>query len=260
MEHPVRKPVFFDAEQRRWRRTRLFLELSGALFTLLLFAFFLSVLQRPDLPGLLLPESRPSRRPFHDKRKAVRSAGRPRSRQPKLAALGQPRPNYDPLRAAFYVSWDATSLASLKLHYRDIDVLVPEALHAVTSDGRVDVENDANLAQWLKSSGVSIPSMALINNFDGAAWRSRELAELLANPESRQRVAKEVLRYALTTHQVGIVVDFEEVPPASQKHFLEMIRRLAADLHRVNLKLMVALPAAAPESPSRSSWPNVTVS
>ena len=246
MEH---KPIFFDAQQKRWRRTRLLLETSGALVTVLLFVFFLSVLQRPDLPGLLLPETRPVLHAVQnkDRRRPVRPAATRRGRRGKVAALGQPKPNYDPLRAAFYVSWDFTSLVSLQQHYRDIDLLIPEALHAISPDGHVDVESDPNLLRWMQSLPVPIPSMALVNNFDGAAWRSRELGELLANPESRRRLAADLLRCALTTHQVGIVVDFEEVPRKRQKEFRELIQLLAADLHRVNQKLMVALPAADPE-------------
>ena len=62
-------------------------------------------------------------------------------RKRRIANIGQVPAAYDPLRAAFFVSWDPNSLASLKKHYRDdklkdIDLLMPEQLHAVSSDGR----------------------------------------------------------------------------------------------------------------------------
>jgi hypothetical protein len=44
-----------------------------------------------------------------------------------------------PLRAAFFVSWDPNSLASLRKHYKDIDLLMPEQLHAVSADGAITV-------------------------------------------------------------------------------------------------------------------------
>ena len=53
-----RKPVFYDEEQRRWRRTRRVLELAGVLFTVVLVTFFITIAQRVDLPGLLLPSGR----------------------------------------------------------------------------------------------------------------------------------------------------------------------------------------------------------
>jgi len=38
-----RKPIFYDAEKVRWRRTRRILEISGGLLTLLLIYFFLTI-------------------------------------------------------------------------------------------------------------------------------------------------------------------------------------------------------------------------
>ncbi len=52
---PERKPIFYDQERRRWRRTRLVLEVTGALFTLVLVVFLLNVVRNPELPELLRP-------------------------------------------------------------------------------------------------------------------------------------------------------------------------------------------------------------
>ena len=38
-----RKPIFYDQERRRWRRTRLALEIAGGFFTLVLVIFVLIV-------------------------------------------------------------------------------------------------------------------------------------------------------------------------------------------------------------------------
>ena len=50
---PERKPIFYDEERRRWRRTRLLLEVAGGLFALVLVIFLLNVGRNPDLPDLL---------------------------------------------------------------------------------------------------------------------------------------------------------------------------------------------------------------
>ena len=57
------KPIFYDEKRRRWFFTRRALEIGGALFTLLLLTFFLSVLRKVTLPSLLLPSTMPMRRP-----------------------------------------------------------------------------------------------------------------------------------------------------------------------------------------------------
>ena len=77
-----------------------------------------------------------------------------------IAASGGVPADYDPLRAAFYVNWDPSSFASLQLHYRDIDLLIPEQLHSIAADGRMDVDDDPKLAAWMKSKGDQTPHHA----------------------------------------------------------------------------------------------------
>ncbi len=236
-------PVFFDKEQRRWRRTRRVLEISGAVLTILVFTFLFSAIQKADLPQLLLPETRPMLHAVREKRRAKPPLKRLGSKR-RVAALGKIPEKYEPLRVAFYVSWDRTSLASLEEHYHDIDLLIPEALHAVSPDGRLDAETNLELRRWMQASGVEIPTMPLVNNFDGARWRAGELAEMLANPASRRRLVDDLVRLVSAAGQAGLVVDFEEVPKGSQVGFRQFVQELAPSLHRANLKLMVALPAA----------------
>ncbi len=239
-----RKPIFYDERRRRWWLTRRVLEVSGAMFTLLLVIFVVNVIvKKPDLPELLLPEGRPALHALRQRQSGKPPSARP-GRRKRVAALGKVPEKYDPIRAAFYVSWDATSLASLQQHYREIDLLIPEALHAVSSDGRLDVAPDPKLRAWMQSSNVEIPTMAMVNNSDGTAWHVREMAEMMAQPAARQQLIQALVRYGAGMHQAGIVLDFEEVPEKSQKNFRQFVVELAAALHAANLKLMVALPAA----------------
>jgi peptidoglycan-N-acetylglucosamine deacetylase len=242
---PERKPIFYDQERRRWRRTRLVLELTGALFTLVLVVFLLNVVRNPELPDLLRPDTRAGLHsiPSGPKIKIAR-----RARKPKIAGLGKIPENYEPVRAAFYVSDDYTSLASLQLHYRDIDLLIPEALHAVATDGHIDAEPDPKLTSFLQSlqtRNIDLPVMSMVNNYDGKkGWCPPEMLQMLANPAARERAAKELEQYADTERQPGVVVDFESLPKSSEQDFEHFIGDLAAALHARGLKLMVALPAA----------------
>jgi cellulose synthase/poly-beta-1,6-N-acetylglucosamine synthase-like glycosyltransferase/spore germination protein YaaH/peptidoglycan/xylan/chitin deacetylase (PgdA/CDA1 family) len=257
-----RTPIFYDAEKVRWRRTRRILEISGALLTLLLMYFFLTVAGSVELPSSLLPDTRPV---YHSiKKKLLKPVVLREGRHKRVANIGQVPAAYDPLRAAFFVSWDPNSLASLKKHYKDIDLLMPEQLHAVTPDGAitvVDYERNQTvqvspaealsrlqqdkLHQWMRSTNppLELPMMGLLNNYDGSVWKVKEMAELLANPASRSRLIIDVTQYAVIAKQAGIVLDFEEVPDSSQANFRALIGQLAPSLHAVGLKLMIALPA-----------------
>ncbi len=240
-----RKPIFYDQERRRWRRTRLVLEITGALFTLVLVVFLLNVVRNPELPELLRPDTRGGLHaiPFGPKAKPIR-----RGRKRKIAALGKIPQNYEPLRAAFYVSDDYTSLASLQLHFRDIDLLIPEALHAVSADGHLDADPDPKLTGFLKSlqaRGIDLPMMSMVNNYDGKkGWCPPEMLQMLANPAARTRLAQQLEQYADAERQPGVVVDFESLPKASEPDFERFTHDLSTDLHVKGLKLMVALPAA----------------
>ncbi len=257
-----RRPIFYDAERVRWRRTRRVMEITGALLTLLLAYFFLTIAASVELPAGLLPEIKPG---FHSLKTAKKKPAPAREgRRRRVANIGKVPAGYDALRAAFFVSWDANSLASLKKHYKDIDLLIPEQLHAVTPDGSltiVDYERnqtvratpteaiallrDDKLHQWMKSLNppVELPMMGLLNNYDGVNWRIKEMAALLGNSTSRHNLTQSVVEYAVQAHQAGIVLDFEEIPDASQSHFRKFGSELASALHSVGLKLMIALPA-----------------
>jgi cellulose synthase/poly-beta-1,6-N-acetylglucosamine synthase-like glycosyltransferase/spore germination protein YaaH/peptidoglycan/xylan/chitin deacetylase (PgdA/CDA1 family) len=245
---PERKPIFYDHDRRRWRRTRLALELTGALFTLVLLVFLLNVGRNPELPEILRPDLHGGG--LH----AVRARLRPkafRGRKRKIAALGKIPQNYEPLRAAFYVGDEATSFASLQLHYRDLDLLIPDALRAVSAGGKLGVDRDPKLVTFLHSLQTRTPSvdlqvMSMVNNYDPVrgVWCPPETLAMLANPAARQNLAAQLEEYADAQHQPGIVVDFESLPKTSMQDFQAFVHSLSLALHAKGLKLMVALPAA----------------
>ena len=256
-----RKPIFYDSDRVRWRRTRRVMEITGVFLTLLLAYFFVTIAVSVELPAGLLPDTKPGYRAVKSKKKLLTREGRRR----RVANIGKLPASYDPVRAAFFVSWDPNSLASLKKHYKDIDLLIPEQLHTVSADGAltiVDYERgqytakaapaeaisilkEDKLHQWMKSLNppVELPMMGLVNNYDGVEWRIKEMAQMLANPVARKNLAQNIVEYAVESHEAGIVVDFEEVPDASQVHFRQFIAALAPALHSAGLKLMIALPA-----------------
>src|SRR5262252_4441227 len=257
-----RKPIFYDAEKVRWRRTRRILEVSGVLLTLLLVYFFITVAGSVELPTSLLPDTRPA---YHSvKKKNLKPVVLREGRHTRVARIGKVPASYDPLRAAFFVSWDPNSLASLKKHYKELDLLIPEELHSVSADGAitvVDYERNQTvkaspaealsrlkqdkLHQWMHSMNppIELPMMGMLNNYDGVNWRVKEMAEMLGNASARRHLVSDVVEYAVEARQAGIVVDFEEVPDKSQAHFREFIAELGPALHAVGLKLMISLPA-----------------
>ena len=243
---PERKPIFYDQDRRRWRRTRRVLEIVGGLFTIVLVIFLINVGRNPELPDILRADT-------HGGLHAIRAhlpllkPKATRGRKRKIAALGKIPQNYDPLRAAFYEEDDASSLASLQLHYHDIDLLIPDSLHAAWTDGHLEIDRNTKLNAWMKSmqaTGLELPIMSMVNNYNGKDWAIKDMAEMLAQPVARARVTKELTDFATQQRQPGIVVDFEQVPKSSMEDFQHFIHDLGESLRAANLKLMIALPAA----------------
>src|SRR6516165_1030595 len=144
-----RSPIFYDAEKVRWRRTRRSMEIGGALLTLLLVYFFVTVAGSVEMPSSLLPDTRPA---YHAaKKKYAKPVAAREGRHRRVARIGTVPASYDPLRAAFFVSWDPNSLASLKKHYKDLDLLIPEELHSVSADGAITIV-DYERNQTVKAS------------------------------------------------------------------------------------------------------------
>jgi cellulose synthase/poly-beta-1,6-N-acetylglucosamine synthase-like glycosyltransferase/spore germination protein YaaH/peptidoglycan/xylan/chitin deacetylase (PgdA/CDA1 family) len=257
-----RSPIFYDAERGRWRRTRRAMEISGVLLTLLLVYFFFNIAASVDLPAALLPDAKSSYRAVKVKSKPAKNVSLREGRHQRVANIGRIPASYDPLRAAFYVSYDANSLATLKKHYRDLDLVVPEELHAVTPDGGltiVDYERyqtvkaspeeaiaiirEDKLHQWMRSANVELPVMGMLNNYDGQNWRVQEMVQMLSNVTARATLVRDTVQYAIEAREVGIVVDFEEVPQTSEIHLREFVSELGPALHAVGLKIMISLPA-----------------
>jgi cellulose synthase/poly-beta-1,6-N-acetylglucosamine synthase-like glycosyltransferase/spore germination protein YaaH/peptidoglycan/xylan/chitin deacetylase (PgdA/CDA1 family) len=243
---PERKPIFYDQERRRWRRTRRVLEIAGGFFTIVLVIFLVNVGRNPALPEILQAYTHGGLHAIRTHLAVVKTKTT-RGRKRKIAALGKIPQNYDPLRAAFYEEDDASSLAALQLHYHDIDLLIPDALHAAWPDGHLEIDRNTKLDAWMKSmqpTGLELPVMSMVNNYNGKDWAIKDMADMLGHPAARDRLVRELSDFVSQQHQPGIVVDFEQVPQSSMADFNRFIRDLGASLRSANLKLMVALPAA----------------
>jgi cellulose synthase/poly-beta-1,6-N-acetylglucosamine synthase-like glycosyltransferase/peptidoglycan/xylan/chitin deacetylase (PgdA/CDA1 family)/spore germination protein YaaH len=262
-----RKPIFYDEKRRRWFFTRRALEISGAIVTLLVLTFFVSVLQTVSLPDLKVRSSIAGRRSVQPLPVKKATTARPGSKR-RVAALGRTPSNPDPERAAFYIDDDANALASLKYHFRELDRLISLEVHVLAADGSLSVVDTTShqhsglsaddaarivaenkLHSWILANNIELPVMALVNNGnpDDDTWQTTELVKLLANPATRKRLEASLMKYALQNHEVGICLDFEDVPVSSQPRYQDFTAELAALLHPQGLELMVALPAADPD-------------
>ena len=105
---PSHKPVFFDEKRRRWQRMRRLGEILGGVLTLLLLVFLVNVARQPDLPQLMLPETKSF---LHGVRE--RAFDRPgRGRAACGACSPRARTRARPIPCAWPSTWAGTPRAS----------------------------------------------------------------------------------------------------------------------------------------------------
>ncbi|MBZ5523522.1 MAG: glycosyltransferase [Acidobacteriia bacterium] len=258
------KPVFYDPKRKRWARLRLLFNALGATVAALIVFFVVSVSFSPEqLPKIVLKEQGRKLRALkeRDRRPKPRVKG---SHRKTTTPASQVELNVDEgIRAAYYVTWDAASFVSLKEYYPQIDILFPEWLHVLSTDGNlqgVDIANqlfpvvqnsqtvrpvDDKVMPFLKSEKANVDVLPLINNFDPVhrVWLD-SIGEFLSNEDARRNFRQQLLQFLATDRFKGAAIDFEEIPLKAQPGFSTLIEELGSDLHARGLKLYVNVPVS----------------
>ena len=259
------QPVFYDPRKARWKRIRLAFDFVGISITLLVIFFAYTGLRSEPLPDLLLPRQK---RPFHALREKEKEKARERR---KLAAAhhGHRKSKSSPsqvklnaeegIRAAFYVPYDAASFSSLREYARQIDLLFPDWLHAITPDGRLqgideqtnkffDVVQgstvhlvDDKVMPFLKAEDTGMEVFPMINNFDGTDWV--DIANFLNDRDARTRFRNEVDTFLATDKYRGLMIDFETLSKKAQPGYTALLKELSSELHGKGMKLYVSIQA-----------------
>jgi cellulose synthase/poly-beta-1,6-N-acetylglucosamine synthase-like glycosyltransferase/peptidoglycan/xylan/chitin deacetylase (PgdA/CDA1 family)/spore germination protein YaaH len=259
------KPIFYDPQRKRWGRLRVLLNAAGLIITVLMAFFIFTVLFRSEtLKPLLLPAQKRNWKAIKEKEAETRRKTDAKGTHRKTkASPSDVVLNFDEgIRAAYYVTWDATSFVALKEYYPQIDLLFPEWLHVITPDGTIQGLNQANqlmpVAQngkarsvddkvmpFLKSEKANVDVFPLINNFDPIrqVWLTN-VGDFLNNPASRRSFRDQLLVFLASDRFKGAAIDFEEIPLEAQPGFLALIRELGQELHSRQMKLYVNVPVA----------------
>ena len=256
------KPIFYDPQQKRWGRLRWLLNVLGITITALVAFFIFTVVFRDERPGKLrLPLGpRQHLRALKEKDRVrkpkTKSAHRRTQTPPSQVVLNTD----EGIRAAYYVIWDAASFVSLKEYYPQIDLLFPEWLHVLTSDGSLQGADETNrifpvvhegsvapvdprVMAFLKSEKANVDVLPLINNFDpGRRQWLKGVGEFLQDAGARQNFRTQLLAFLATDRFKGATIDFEEIPFKAQPGFRALISELGQDLHARGLKLYVNVP------------------
>lgn len=247
--------VFEDPTGRRRRRVYGFLGVSAFALSVVATIFALSLAFIPLLAPAPAPvhNSLPEAVVLHQRQareRAALTAGRrvPASHRGRHAA---PDPAA-PLAVAFYVPWEDAGLESFRARAHQLDVIVPAWLR-LADDGVSLDERDFDLAsnprnaaliEAARRSGVAI--VPLISNAREGVFNPASVSLLLASPERRQRLIRNLLDWVRGHGFQGINLDFELVPAREWPALGQFVQQLAADFRNQGLTVTADLEASLP--------------
>ena len=259
------EPVFYDPQRARWKRLRRFVDALVLAITALIIFFGYTTLRDEHLPELLFS---PQKRAFKALKESEKEKARERQkklanrshRKSKLPASEVKLNQEEGIRAAFYVPWDAASFSSLRDFARQVDLLYPDWLHVLTSDGRLQavddqtnkffdvVQNnhvrsvDDRVMPFIKAESPTMEVFPMVNNFDGTEWVGG-ITDFLNNPDARAAFRRQVGMFLASDRFRGLMVDFEAFPSVGQPGYVALLNELSLDLHARGMKLYVSVPA-----------------
>src|SRR5437016_10193633 len=231
------KQIFYDPRRKRWTYVRLLLDVLGIAITGLILFFVISAFRPENLNPLLMPQLKRNLHSVKQPEPKRKAKTRNTHRKTTTPASQVPLNVDEGIRAAYYVTWDAASFASLQEYYPQVDILFPEWLHVLTPDGHlqsVDAANqlfpvvqnnqvrsvDDKVMPFLKLEKAAVEVFPLINNFDpvNKVWLTN-IGAFLNDPAARQTFREQLMVFLSSDRFKGAAFDFEEIPLQAQPDF-----------------------------------------
>jgi cellulose synthase/poly-beta-1,6-N-acetylglucosamine synthase-like glycosyltransferase/peptidoglycan/xylan/chitin deacetylase (PgdA/CDA1 family)/spore germination protein YaaH len=263
----MNKQVFYDPQRKRWKRLRKVFDAFALFLSVLGVLFVIGVLRTRPLQGLDLRSATKKYRAIYTppapevrrNEKLNHSAHRKSDLKPSDVVLNAG----EGLRAAFYTDADPASYASLKAHVRQIDLLFPEWLHVLSSDGTLTAYNSDNVpfavvdsagvhgvdrenkvAKTILGAKEDTEIFPLVNNYNFSTGNfESSLGAFLNDPNARATFISQIDAFLKTnTLYRGLTLGFQDIPAEAQPGFNALVQALYADFHQRNLRLYVTVP------------------
>jgi spore germination protein YaaH/peptidoglycan/xylan/chitin deacetylase (PgdA/CDA1 family) len=145
------------------------------------------------------------------------------------------------VRSAFMLQGDPVSVADMKKHINEIDIIFPDWLEFV--NGKVEINEiiEADLLTYLKSQKAMIfPRLANID-IDGN-WFGEDFGKFIKSSDNRSELSLLIVNTLKKYDLKGINIDVEEITPESGNDYLEFLYELAQFMHKDGLYLTVDVP------------------
>uniref|UniRef100_UPI0026310E16 polysaccharide deacetylase family protein n=1 Tax=Oleiagrimonas sp. TaxID=2010330 RepID=UPI0026310E16 len=261
-----KKPVFFDPTGRRAIHVSRLALLAGITSTLLVVACAASLFVWPSMAGLSLASPV---RPLHALsgvkavdpellKPAARLAADVRARQKQLRAarahrfagaastrttpLPLHKPAGRPLAIGFYVNWDDGSYPALKRALAHLDWVIPAWMSVTGPDMALNTHIDDHALKLIRSQRPGMPILPMLQNVADGQWNGPGLAQMLADPATRQARIGQIVAFVAANHFQGVTIDFEEVPDQAQADLKTFLSELHAAFEPHDWGIVLSVP------------------
>ncbi len=227
-------PVFFDPTGRRSRVSRRMVAVLMLVVVLAAAAFATTLMVMPRRPDLRLPLPLPHAA-------AARGDHRPRGLAAWLphhrsAAAGTA------LSIGFYEPGNDGSLASLRRNGGALDWVVPALVTVAGPRHTVTVAQDGAFDRTLAAMRHPPRVLPMVQNFGDDDWDGAGAAALLADRTDRRLLVDRLAAMVAARKAGGLVMDFEALPAAAMRPYLDFLRQLHAAMP-AGTSLAVTAPA-----------------
>ncbi len=146
----------------------------------------------------------------------------------------------------FYAPWDPASAASLQEHGADLAVVVPAWISVTGPDHEVTVAPDVAGRALLAGLHRRPKLWIMIQNARLGSWDGAGVAGLMRDPAATDALLGRIEAEAVGVAAAGLVVDFEDLPPAAQPDLRMFLARARDRARRHGWTLAVTAPVADP--------------
>jgi cellulose synthase/poly-beta-1,6-N-acetylglucosamine synthase-like glycosyltransferase/spore germination protein YaaH/peptidoglycan/xylan/chitin deacetylase (PgdA/CDA1 family) len=253
----LQRQVFFSETRSRWKRFLWVVRLGAAVMAVATIAVTVAVVKPeeiglPKLLGrndtfkkLLEPDHTPALRTnanvaYQQNRGQITNGAsfnytkRPRTRPVKSVPSGAP------IRAAFYVNWDAQSLFSLRDNLDHLTVVFPEWLFIAANADTLTENIDNRALDVIREKGV--PIIPMVSNYIDESWNGESVRRILHSPEHRKALITSILHELKQNDFAGVNIDFESLGETSDEPLVVFLRELYTTLHPAGLLVTIDVP------------------
>jgi spore germination protein YaaH len=148
---------------------------------------------------------------------------------------------------AFYAPWDPASVASLRDHSDELQVVVPAWVSVTGSDHRVASDPDGAGRAVLAGLSKKPRLWLMVQNALLGKWDGTGAAGLLHDHTAASAVLDQIEAEAVKDEAAGLLFDLENLPAQSQPDLLAFLATVHERCRRHGWVLGVAAPVANPD-------------